>query len=361
MTARGQGEGEAPSVGRPLDELAAISGTQVAGAPGVKIDRVASLEAAGAGAISFLANPRYRAQLAVTGASAVVLSADDLPNAPQGLSCLVGDEPYLAFAHIVAYLHPVKAPAAGVASTASVARSVQLGRDVSIAPGAVIAANADLGDGVAIGANAVIGEGVAVGARSRIAAQAVVDWGCRVGADVIVHSGSVIGADGFGFAPSADGWVKMPQLGIVTIGDGVEVGANCCIDRAALGETIVEAGVKLDNYVQIAHNVQVGRDTVMAAKSGISGSTVVGSSCRIAGGVGIGGHLNIASGTVITAMSMITHDIPEAGMYSSGTPMSPTREWRRNAVRFNDLDRTARRVSALERRLDHLSNNNKGD
>jgi UDP-3-O-[3-hydroxymyristoyl] glucosamine N-acyltransferase len=360
MSSSGNGV-TASSGGYPLSELAELTGARLSGAGDVTIREVDSLDAAGPAAISFLANPRYRSQLATTTAGAVIVDAEGLASAPAGMSCLVSDNPYLTFARVARYLHPVSGPPAGIASTASVAPSARLGRDVHVGAGAVIGARCELGDGVVVGANSVVEEGVTIGARTRLMPQVYIGWGCSVGCDTVLHAGCVIGADGFGFAPGDHGWEKVPQIGCVVIGDSVEIGANSCVDRASMGRTVIESGVKLDNFVQIGHNVTVGSGSVMAAKSGVSGSTVVGSGCRIAGGVGIGGHLTIAPGTVITAMSMITHDIPEAGTYSSGTPMSPTRDWRRNAVRFNQLERMARRLQTLERRLDDALNNNKGE
>lgn len=350
-----------PTRGRTLGELAALTGARLDGPGDAVINEVASLEEAGPSSISFLANPRYRTQLTATRAAAVIMDADGVAAAPDGMSCLVCDNPYLAFARVARHLNPERPPKGGWASTAWVANSARIGRDVTIGPGAVIEARVELGDGVVVGPNSVVEEGVTIGPATRLMAHVSIGWGCRVGRGVLLHAGCVIGGDGFGFAPSEAGWEKVPQLGCVIIGDDVEVGANSCVDRASLGSTELESGVKLDNFVQVAHNVRVGADTVMAAKSGVSGSTVIGRGCRIAGGAGIGGHLTIAPGTVITAMSMITHDITDAGTYSSGTPMSPTREWRRNAVRFNQLDRMARRVQALERRLEEVLNNNKGE
>lgn len=345
-----------------LGDLAALTGGRVVGSDAARIHQVAAIDTATPGTITFLANRRYRGWLDHTQASAVIVAEGDLPANDEMRSYLVSDRPYLAFARIARYLNPGVAAEPEMAASAVIAGDARIGEGITIGPGAVIGPGAHIGDHVSIGANTVIGEGVTVGDRTRFEALINVYRGCVIGSDAIIHSGSVIGADGFGFAASEDGsWEKVPQLGGVRIGNYVEIGANCCVDRGALGETIIEDGVKLDNFVQIGHNVRLGADSIMASKSGIAGSTDVGAGCQIAAGVGVGGHLTIASGSVMTAMSMINHDIPEAGMYSSGIPMSPTREWRRNALRFNELDKTVRRVRSLERRVDQALDNDKGN
>lgn len=338
--------------GVSLAELAELTGSELVGDGDRRVRRVAVLARAQAGDVAFLANPRYRRFLAESGASAVVLSREDLPEDVADRVYLVNDNPYLAFARVARRLNPLRRPRGQVASTASVSRSAHLGRDVHVAPGAVVEAGAVIGDGVIIGANSVIGRHSVIGEDSRVMANVTVYEGCVIGARAVLHGGCVIGADGFGFAPDDGVWEKVPQLGGVIIGDDVEVGANSCVDRGAIEDTVIENGVKLDNFVQIAHNVRIGAHTVMAAKSGVSGSTTIGGGCAIGGGVGIGGHLTIAAGSVLTAMARITHSIREAGVYSSGTPMAPAREWRRNAARFNQLDEFVRRLRDCERRLD---------
>lgn len=345
-----------------LGDLAAFTGARVFGSATTRIHQVAAIDTATPGTITFLANRRYRAWLNDTQASAVIVAEGDLPESDAMRSYLVSEQPYLAFARIARYLNPGAAHEPYISPSAVIAPEARLGQGIQIGPGVVVGSGAEIGDWVSIGANTVVGDGVTVGDRTRLEALVNVYRGCVIGNDAMIHSGSVIGADGFGFAASEDGiWEKVPQLGGVRIGDYVEIGANCCVDRGALGETIIEDGVKLDNFVQIGHNVRLGANSIMASKSGIAGSTDVGPGCQIAAGVGVGGHLTIAGGSVMTAMSMINHDIPEAGMYSSGIPMSPTREWRRNALRFNELDKTVRRVRSLERRVDQALDNDKGN
>jgi UDP-3-O-[3-hydroxymyristoyl] glucosamine N-acyltransferase len=335
--------------GVTLGELAALTGGRVEGDPDTRILRAATLETAEPGCIAFLANSRYRRFLSSTGASAVVLAEADADAARQ--PALVHTNPYLAFARIVGRLQPPPADPPGVHPGAVVAEGVVLGVGVSIAPGVVLETGAVLGDGVVVGAGSVVGAGCVIGAHSRLAPNVTLYPGCRIGERAIVHAGAVIGSDGFGFASDAGAWVKVPQIGRVVIGDDVEIGANTTIDRGSLDDTVIEDGVKIDNLVQIAHNVRIGAHTAIAGCCGIAGSARIGRHCTLAGGVGVAGHLQIADHAVITAYSWVTSDIRRAGVYSSGTPLSANRSWRRNAARFNQLDDMARRLRALERAL----------
>lgn len=335
--------------GVTLGELAALTGGRVEGDPGTRILRVATLEAAVPGCIAFLANSRYRRFLNSTAASAVVLAEADLNAARQ--PALVHANPYLAFARVAQHLQPPPRDPRGVQPGAFVAEDVILGVDVSVAPGAVIEAGAVLGDSVIVGAGSFVGARCRIGANSRLLPNATVYADCTLGERAIVHAGAVIGSDGFGFANDAGTWVKVPQIGRVIIGDDVEIGANTTIDRGSLADTVIEDGVKIDNLVQIAHNVRIGAHTAVAGCCGIAGSAQIGRHCTLAGGVGVAGHLQVADHAVITAYSWVTHDIREPGVYSSGTPMSANRQWRRNAVRFNQLDDMARRLRALEKAL----------
>ncbi|MFC6979031.1 UDP-3-O-(3-hydroxymyristoyl)glucosamine N-acyltransferase [Microbulbifer taiwanensis] len=224
----------------------------------------------------------------------------------------------------------------------------------SIAAGAVIEAFARIGAGVRVGANCVVGECSEIGAGSRLYAGAVVYHGCTIGRDCVIHSQAVIGADGFGFAPHRRQWTKIHQLGGVEIGDEVEIGACSCIDRGALGNTVIGRGVKIDNQVQIAHNVRIGDYSAMAACSAVAGSATIGKHCTLAGGAGVIGHISVADGSHITARTLVTKSIDSTGSYSSGTPFSDSRSWRRNAVRYGQLDQMARRLKELEKRLESL-------
>jgi len=332
-----------------LRTLAGLTGARLEGDGDCRIDRVAPLHHAGPGAITFLANSRYRRYLAETSASAVVLRPADA----QGLSlpALLCDNPYLAFARIARRLNPAPEPCPGVHASAVVAGDACIAADAEIGAQVTIGAGARIGSRCLVGPGCVIGAGVELGEGCRLETRVTVYHGCRLGARVRAHAGVVIGADGFGFARSEAGWESVPQLGRVIIGDDVDIGANTTIDRGALEDTVIGNGVKIDNLVQIAHNVTVGEHSVIAACTGISGSTRIGRRCTIGGGVGMAGHLEIADDTVFTGMTMVTHDVREPGLYSSGVTVSPARQWRRNAVRFHQLDDIARRLRALEQRL----------
>lgn len=334
-----------------LDELAALTGSVCEGAGQVAIHAVAPLETAGPDEISFLANRRYRAQLADTRAAAVILPREESVQGAR-FAVLRADNPYLVFARIAWLLNPPPAPTAGVDETAVVAPGARVDESASVAAQAVIEADAWIGPGCSIGPGSVIGTGVSLGAGCQIGANASVLAGSRLGERVEVLPGAVIGSAGFGFADAGDHWESVPQLGRVLIGDDVSIGANTTVDRGSQGDTRIGDGCKIDNLVQIAHNVQIGEHTVVAANAGISGSTRIGRYCRIAGGVGFVGHLEIADGATFTGMSMITGNIHDAGVYSSGVPLMPTREWRRSAVRFRQLDDMARRLEKLERLME---------
>lgn len=340
-----------------LDELAELTASELLGPADLKIDRVATLTAAGPGAISFLANPRYRRQLADTHASAVILANAELaPDA--GFARLCNDNPYLAFARISRALNPLPQPDAGVHATAAVAADAVIGAEVEIGPQAVVGERAVIGARSMIGAGAVIGPGVKIGEDVWIGPNVTIIAAATLGNRVQVHPGVVIGSDGFGFAHAGDHWEAVPQLGSVVIGDDVSIGSNTSIDRGAQDDTQIETGCKIDNLVQVAHNVQIGAHTVIAAGSGISGSTRIGRYCSIGGQVGFAGHLEIADHSTFTGMSMVTGHIRESGVYSSGVPAAPNREWRRNAVRFRQLEEMARRIEALEQRLNQTGEKN---
>jgi len=334
-----------------LDELASLTGCVCEGAGDRVIAAVAPLETAGPGDISFLANRRYRAQLAATRAGAVIIPRDE-PAVSQAFAVLRADNPYLVFARVAWLLNPPPVPDAGIAPSAVVDPRARVDERSSVAAQAVIEADAWIGPGCRIGPGSVIGAGVRLGRDCCIGANASVLPGSQLGERVDVLAGAVIGSAGFGFADAGDHWEPVPQLGRVLIGDDVSIGANTTVDRGSQGDTRIGDGCKIDNLVQIAHNVQIGEHTVVAANAGISGSTHIGRYCRIAGGVGFVGHLEIADGATFTGMSMITGNIDQPGVYSSGVPLMPTREWRRSAVRFRQLDELARRLEKLERLME---------
>lgn len=318
--------------------------------PDVPVAGLATLTAASDSTISFFSNLAYRKQLAETRAAAVILKESAVDDCP--VPCLVTDNPYLAYARVSAVFDRAPQAEAGIHASAFVDPSARIAPTASVGPHCVVAAGVSIGDSAVIGAGTVIGEGCVVGERCFLYPRVTVYHGVIFGADVIVHSGAVIGADGFGFAPDfspeGGGWCKIHQLGGVVIGNRVEIGANTCIDRGALDDTVIADGVIIDNLVQIAHNVRIGENTAIAACTGIAGSTEIGRHCTIAGAVGIVGHLKIADRVHITAKSLVTGSISEAGSYSSGTSLSPTTVWRKNAVRFSQLDSLFQRVRTLE-------------
>jgi len=323
-----------------LDEIAERLGGEVAGDGKRAVTGVATLDDAGPGEIAFLANPRYRPRLAATRAGAVIVGprdrdATDLPR-------IVSDNPYAYYARTVALFHPPRAARPGVHPAAVVDPSASVAASAEVGPGSVIGALARVGERTVVGAGSVVGEGASVGDDCLLHPRVTVYPGCVVGARCILHSGAVIGADGFGMAPDAGRYVKIPQVGRAVLGDDVEVGANTCIDRGALGDTVVEEGVKIDNLVQVAHNCRIGAHTVIAGCTGIAGSAVLGRHCVIGGGVGIVGHIAIADGVTVTGMSFITKSITQPGVYSSGLPMMQHADWLRNAAHLRRLDEIAR-------------------
>jgi UDP-3-O-[3-hydroxymyristoyl] glucosamine N-acyltransferase len=332
--------------GITLGELAVQFGCVLRGDPDVVVTRVATLEAASGDALCFLANPKYRAHLLGTHAGVVVLDAASADGCPTAM--LIAKHPYLTYARIAAILHPLPLLPPGIHATAVVDPSAQI--DAS----AHIGAHAVIGDGCVLAARTVIGPGcvlgahVSIGADTRLMANVTVCDGSQLGERCIVNPNAVIGSEGFGFAPDpASGWLKVPQVGAVRIGNDVEIGASTSIDRGAIGDTIIEDGVKLDNQIQIAHNVRIGAHTAMAAFVGVSGSTTIGSHCMIAGQVGIAGHLSICDHVVVTGKSMVSASIRKPGVYSGALHVEETRKFRRNAARFAQLDEMAKELRRL--------------
>ena len=332
-----------------LGQLAEFLGATLRGDPEKEITGLATLQEAGPAQLSFLANPQYRKYLAGSQAAALLLKAADA----EGFSgnTLVVPDPYAAYARISHLFDPKPKAAAGIHPTAVIAA------DAVVDPAASIGAFAVIESGVRIAAGTTVGAHCFIGARSVIdeggwlAPRVTLYHDVRVGKRVVIQSGAVLGGEGFGFANEKGIWQKIAQIGGVLIGDDVEIGVNTAIDRGALADTIIGNGVKLDNQIQIAHNVQVGDHTAMAACVGISGSTKIGKHCMLAGGVGLVGHIDICDNVFITGMTMVTHSITEPGAYSSGTAMQPAAEWRKSAARLRQLDDIARRLRQLEKRV----------
>ncbi len=329
-----------------LGALAQALNLELHGPADYPVSGLATLANAGPEDMAFLANPAYASQLAATRAGAVVLSAGDKHHCPA--HCLVSRNPYADWARIAERLHPAEVPAAGIHPTAAidpstrVAASASVGAQVSIGPDCVI------GDRSVIGPGCVIEAGAKIGDDTRLVAQVFIGSHCVLADRVIVHPGVVIGADGFGLAFDQGRWLKVPQLGRVRIGNDCEIGANTTIDRGAIDDTVLEEDVRLDNQVQIAHNVHIGAHTAIAGCVGIAGSTRIGRYCMIAGASGIAGHLEICDKVVITAMSTVLESISEPGHYGSGIPARPQRRWQRLLVRLGQLDDWARRLKRVE-------------
>jgi UDP-3-O-[3-hydroxymyristoyl] glucosamine N-acyltransferase len=336
-----------------LGQLAAEFGCELDGDPAIVVNRVGTLANAAPDAVTFLANSQYRTQLAATRAAAVILAPRDRGTCP--VASLVHPEPYLTYARIAASLHPPTAAVAGVHSSAVVAASARVAPSAQIDAHAVVGSDCTIDDDALIGAGAVLGEHVHVGKGTRLGPRVTLLDRVRIGARCIVHAGAVIGADGFGFAPDRGTWHKIPQVGSVVIGDDVEIGANTTIDRGAIDDTVIEDGVKLDNLVQIAHNARIGAHTIMAAMSGVAGSTKVGKRCMIGGGVVMINSLDICDDVVFTFRSIVTRSVDEPGTYSGHLPAEEVGLWRKNAARFRKLDALAERLIKAERALEKLT------
>ncbi len=342
-----------PATGYRADELARRFGLELRGGGAAVIGGVAPLPRARGDQLAFLANPRYAADLAHTHAGVVVLRAEYADACP--VPALVATDPYLAYAHIAALFEATPAHRPGIHPSAVIAADAQVDRGASIGPGCVIESGASIEAGVTLGPHCVIGPACRVGAHSRLGAHVTLVLRVVLGRRVLVHPGAVIGADGFGLARDQAGWVKVPQLGGVRIGDDCEIGANTTIDRGALDDTVLEADVRLDNQIQIAHNVHIGAHSALAGCAAVAGSARIGRDCLIGGGAGVLGHLEVADGVTITAMSLVTHSIHAPGVYSSGSPIEDNATWRRNAARMRHLDAMARRITALEKTLQALT------
>jgi UDP-3-O-[3-hydroxymyristoyl] glucosamine N-acyltransferase len=323
-------------MGMTLGEIAVRFGLELAGEPALSVDRVAPLGAAGPGSLSFCTGTKHRRQLAATGATAVVLTRELASDCP--VAALVAARPYAAWARIANALHPPPPIQAGRAPGAQVDPSATVAPSAWIGPNAVVGPHAVIGERCSIGPNSVVEAGARLGDDGRLLAGVTLCHGITAGVRCLFKPGAVVGSDGFGHAPDIDGYVKVPQLGSVRLGDDVEVGANTTIDRGTMEDTVIGDGVKLDNQVQVGHNCRIGAHTVIAGCVGISGSTVIGSRCMIGGAVGIAGHLEIGDDVIVTGYSLVTHSLPGPGTYSSGMPAIEAAKWRRAVARLHRLD-----------------------
>ena len=335
-----------------LGPLAQLLGAELVGDADLEVSRIGTLENADRTTIGFLANPRYLSQLATTQAGCVIVAPALRDAAVARGAALIHADPYLVFARLTHWwvAQARRAPLHGVHASSVVEEGAHIAATASIGAFAFIGRGAQIGAGAVIGSHAHIGEDAAVGAGTWLKARVTLSDGCRMGARGIVHSGAVIGADGFGFAPHEGRWEKIEQLGGVTIGDDVEIGANTCIDRGALDDTVLEDGVKLDNLVQIGHNVRIGAHSAFAGCVGVAGSARIGRHCTAGGGAIILGHLEIVDHVHISAATVITRSIHKAGTYSGMFPFDDNASWEKNAATLRQLHALRDRLRALEKK-----------
>jgi UDP-3-O-[3-hydroxymyristoyl] glucosamine N-acyltransferase len=335
-----------------LADIAARFGGQVVGDAETKVQQIGTLEKATAGQIAFLANAKYRHQLDGSRASAVILSRADA-DATQ-IPRIVCDNPYSYFAKLSAFLNPLPECVPGIHASAVVGKGAQISPQAHIGPLVTVGDGAVIGAGTVVMAGCSIGDGATLGENTLLYPRVTVYHGCVVGNHVILHSGAVIGADGFGMAWEEGRWLKIPQIGRVLIGDHVEVGANTTIDRGALDDTVIEEDVKLDNQIQVAHNVRIGAHTAIAGCVGIAGSANIGKYCRIGGSAGILGHLSIADGVEISSFTLVSKSIREKGVYSGIYPFSDKETWLKSASHLRHLDDMFARIKQLEKEIESL-------
>ena len=332
---------------KTLKELAEYLGGTVVGDESRTVDGLAPLEAAGPNKITFLANPKYASKVADTGAGAVLMAPG---GEAYGRNVVEVPNPYLAFAKLLTLFYVQSHPPLGVMPEACIGTGAALGEDVSIYPGAIIGENVTIGDGCVIYPGAVLYAGVIIGDDTVVHSNAVIRERCRIGKRCVIQPGAVIGSDGFGYAPDGSGYYPIPQIGIVVLEDDVEIGANCCIDRAALEVTLIRRGTKLDNLVQVAHNCQIGEDCMIVSQVGISGSSKIGNHVTLAGQVGVAGHLTIGDNVIVGAQSGVPGSLSANAAYS-GTPAIPHKEWLKSMAVVPKLPDLRKTVSSLEKRI----------
>lgn len=335
---------------KTLKELAEYLGGTVRGDESIRISGLAPLEMAGPDRITFLANPKYAAKVAKTGAGAVLMAPG---GESYGRNVIEVVNPYLAFAKLLNLFHVSRPAPQGTMPGAIIGKDVSLGKDITIHPGAVIGDNVIVGEGCIIHPGVVIYNGVTIGSGTVIHANAVIRERCRIGSRCVIQPGAVIGSDGFGYAPDGNKYYPIPQIGIVVLEDDVEIGANTCVDRAALEVTLIRRGTKLDNLVQIAHNCQIGEDTMLCSQVGISGSTRIGNHVTLTGQVGVAGHLTIGDNVMVGAQSGIPGSLAANAGYS-GTPAMPHKEWLKAMAVVPRLPELRKTVAALEKRIAEL-------
>lgn len=337
-----------------LSELTQGLDVKLKGDPQCIITGIGPIQQAQSGQITFLTNPLYKKYLETTAASAVILKEEEAVDCP--VNAIISPNPYYTYAQIATlFSEQAQTPTPGIHTSAVIGEGSDIHASVTISPYCVIGKDVKIAENVYIGPGCFVGDGTVIGADSRLDAHVTLYHKVKIGKRVRIASGVVIGADGFGFANNKGAWYKVPQLGSVTIGDDVDIGANTTIDRGAVEDTIIENGVKMDNLMQIGHNVRIGANTIMAGCTGVAGSTVIGKNCMIGGGSCINGHITITDGVMLTGMSAVTKSILQPGLYSSGVVgVVPNEEFRKNNARFNRLGNLMDRVKSLESRLKEL-------
>lgn len=345
---------------KPLGDIVEALGGTRHGSPDLLIHRLAPVATAGPDELAFVAQARYASQIESTQAGALIVPPSLQAQAQARGACIVADDPYLYFARLTQWWrqqHEARPPV-GIHPQACIDPSAEVEEGVTVGPFAVVGPHARLSGGARVDAHTVVGAGARVGAGSWLHPRVVLGDRCVVGERCVLHSGAVIGADGFGFAPHQGEWVKIEQLGAVRIGNDVEIGANTCIDRGALDDTVIEDGVKLDNLIQIGHNVHVGAHTAMAGCVGVAGSATIGSHCTIGGGAVVLGHLTLADGVHVSAASVVTRSLLKPGHYTGMFPIDDNASWEKNAASLKQLNRLRERLKAAEQAIAQAFHNN---
>ena len=337
-------------------QIADFIGGKVEGDGNVSVNTFAKIEEGKKGAISFLSNPKYTHYIYSTQSSIVLVNEDMVFDQPVNITLIRVANAYECVAKLLQMYEAAKPKKKGIDPKASIAESATIGKDVYVGAFACIGENTVVGDNTVIYPHTVIGDGVKIGDNCLVYPNVTIYDGCRIGNRVTIHAGTVIGADGFGFAPNAEGYDKIPQIGIVTIEDDVEIGANTCIDRSTMGSTIIRKGVKLDNLIQVAHNVEIGENTVMSAQVGIAGSTKIGSWCMFGGQVGLAGHITVGDKTFLGAQSGVPGNIKGNQTLIGTPPMEPKAYFRSQAV-FRRLPEMYKQLDALQKEIENLKNN----
>lgn len=335
-------------------QIAAFLQGEIVGDPNASVNTFAKIEEGTPGALSFLSNPKYESFIYETKSSIVLVNKEFTPEKPIEATLVKVDNAYESLAKLLALYESMQPKPSGIDSLAYVAPTAKIGKDVYLAPFSYVGNNAEIGDGTQVYPHVFIGDGAKVGSKTILYSNVNIYHGCKVGSNCILHSGCVIGADGFGHAPSPQGYEKIPQIGIAIVEDNVEIGANTCVDRATMGATIVHAGAKLDNLIQVAHNAEIGSHTVMAAQTGVAGSTKVGEWCMFGGQVGIAGHIKVADHTSAGAKTGINNHVRKAGAVLMGTHSMDAKQYMKVYAAQKQVPELLVQVRELQKRIEEL-------